>query len=82
MKTMIAVLLAVTTCAISPAQAQEEWSSKLCYQRCLEITTADKIKKEVYDYEEVNNDASKTAAEKKKSHKRAIQNVCTRICFE
>ena len=80
MKKTMTVMLAMAACTLAPAYGQEEFDSKRCYRRCLELVTAEGMKKVDYDYEAVNNDASKTEAEKKKSHKQAVAGVCKKTC--
>lgn len=80
MKSITATFVAIAACALAPAYGQDRPTDKQCVKRCVDLTPAEDLKKNVYDYEAVNNDASKTEAEKKKSHKKAVAGACTEIC--
>lgn len=80
MKKITAACLAMAAFAVSPAYGQDGTINKQCFKQCAELIPADKIKKTEYDYEAVESDPSKTDAEKKKSHKKAVVAVCTKIC--
>ena len=72
--------LCIAFAAAAPAFGQDSNTDKACYKRCLDVISADKIKKHHYDYEAINSDPTKTEAEKKKSHKRAVATACNSIC--
>ena len=80
MKNIRIAFFAVAALALSPAYGQDGPTDKQCFKRCVDLLPAENLKKNVYDYEAVNNDASKTEAEKKKSHKKAVAGACTEIC--
>jgi hypothetical protein len=80
MKNINAAVLAIAAFTLAPAYGQDGTGDKQCVKRCVELTPAESIKKIEYDYEAVESDAAMTAAEKKKSHKKAVAGVCARIC--
>ncbi len=82
MNKVTAALLAIAAFAAAPAFGQEGPRAKECFQRCVDNLPAEKLKKTTYDYEAVNNDATKTEAEKKRSHKRAVAGVCKDMCHK
>lgn len=80
MKNPSIAFFAVAACALSAAYGQDGTTEKQCFKRCMDILPATDLKKADYDYEAVNNDAGTTDAQKKKSHKKAVANACTKIC--
>ena len=80
MKKSTAACFALMVFALSPAYGEEAFDSKACHRKCTENLTPAEIKKSGYDAEAVDNDPTKTEAEKKKSHKKAIAGVCNTIC--
>lgn len=80
MKNINAAVFAIAAFTLAPAYGQDGTTDKQCFKRCVDTILPENIKKEHYDYEAVENDASKTPAEKKKSHKKALAEACTRIC--
>ncbi len=84
MKSIIALLMAVAAFTSTPAFAKQEttFDPKRCEVRCKEIMKPEKIKKDVYDYDAVRSDPTKSDAEKARRHKDALKKVCRAICYE
>ncbi len=80
MRKTTAVLFAMMAFALCPAHGQNSPESKACFKRCTDYWKPADIKKSVYDAEAVEKDPTKTDAEKKKSHKKAIAGACSHMC--
>jgi hypothetical protein len=85
MKKLTALLVTVAAFSSISAFAQQGESTfdpKRCEAICKETLTADKLKKDVYDYEALQRDPAKSAAEKVRNNKDAVKKVCRSICYQ
>ncbi len=82
MKKTTALLIAMMALALAPAHGQNSPESKACFKRCMDTLTVKNVPPSDYDAEAVEKDPTKTDAEKKKSHKKAVAGVCSYYCAD